>query len=172
MRKWMVSLSLAMLAVLVLTMPAAAGRKWCARDPIVALNGHEMQMWVGIPEEYVSLVTGAVEVRISVPSGVNTQTLFLDAGFNGFGEKVTYGTLTTGKLYANGAFDIQIQAKVPINTKKLKRMPLQLTINFGGDATETAPGVWTYAGGESIVVEMFNDGTTLNARFTPPTSAP
>ena len=165
----MVSLSLAMLAVLVLTMPAAAGRKWCAKDPIVSLNGHEMQLWVGIPVEYETLVTGAVDIRINLPAGVTPKTLFFDTGFNGFGEKITYGSLPNGKLYANGAFDIQIQVKLPINTKKMTRIPLQLTSNFGGDATETEPGVWTYTGGTSIVIEMFNDGATLSARFTPAT---
>jgi hypothetical protein len=164
-RRWTLTIGLALLAVLVLATPAMAGRRWCSRDPIVALNGHDLQMWVAIPEEYETLVTGPVDVRIGVPAGVTTETLFTDEGFNGFGETVTYDILKGGKVYTDGSFDIEVRVMVPIDTKKAKSIPLQLTTNVGGDAIETAPGVWTYEGGKTYIVEVNNAGIKLATRF-------
>jgi hypothetical protein len=165
MRTWSISLSLVALAILVLASPALAGRRWCASDPIVALNGHDAQLWVAIPEEYQSLVTGPIDIQISTPKGVTTETLFLDAGFNGYGEKVKFSTLTKGKLYADGSFDVQVRVQVPINTKNMAKIPLQLTVSAGGQADQITADSWEYTGGVTYVVEMTNAGTTLTARF-------
>lgn len=58
---------------------------------------------------------------------------------------------------------VKIQA--PINTKKVRKMPLQPTFSIGDDATEMSPGAWTYSDGVTVVVEMTDDGTLLTARF-------
>ena len=164
-RKWTLTMGLALLAMLVLATPAMAGRRWCARDPIFQLNGADVQLWAAIPEEYVPLVTGPVNVEVSVPKGVTAKVLFLDAGFNGYGETVSARILKGGNIYPDGSFDVKLRVTVPINTKAAKSIPLQLTANVGGDATEIAAGVWQYDGGSSYTVEMTNDGTVLEAVF-------
>ena len=170
MRRYLTATTLGLLALVIFAMPALAGRTWCARDPIVRLNGEDIQIWVAIPEEYQTLVTGPVDLRINTPTGVTTAVRYLDSGFNGYGEKVTFGALANGKQYADGSFDVQLTVKVPINTKKVKKIPLQLTVRIGGSAHEIAPGTWEYTGGTTHVIEMTNDGTTLAARFPKPAS--
>ncbi len=164
-RKTLVAMTLGLMAVLVLAAPALAGRTWCARDPIVRINGHDTQLWVAIPQEYVSLVTGAISIQILTAKPVTSEVLFLDEGFNGYGEKVTFGALKGGKVYADGSFDNQLKVQVPINTKKMKSIPLQLTFTVGGDAMTTDTGTVAYSGGMTFVVEMTNNNTSLSARF-------
>lgn len=168
MRKMLVAMTLGVLAVLMLAAPAMAGRTWCARDPIVRINGHDVQMWVAVPAEYVSLVSGPIDIQILTAQPVDAEVLFLDEGFNGYGETVTFGALKRGKVYSNGSFDLQLKVKVPINDKKIRKIPLQLTFTIGGNAivAETADATnVTYAGGMTFTVEMTNDGTSLTARF-------
>lgn len=165
MRKMLVAMTLGLLAVLMLAAPVLAGRVWCARDPIVRINGHDVQMWVAIPEEYVSLVSGPIDIQVLTAQPVDAEVLFLDEGFNGYGETVTFGALKRGKVYSDGSFDMQMKVQVPINDKKIRKIPLQLTITIGGNAAVTESGAVTYSGGSTFVVEMTNDGTMLTARF-------
>ncbi len=179
MRKVFAATTLGLLAVLMLAAPAMAGRTWCARDPIVRINGHDVQMWVAVPAEYVSLVSGPIDIEILTAQPVDAEVLFLDEGFNGYGETVRFGEMRKGKVYSDGSFDIQLKVKVPIRDKKIRKIPLQLTFTIGGDAivtsdaansesvdgTMTESSTVTYSGGYTFVVEMFNDNTTLTARF-------
>ena len=178
--------TLGLLAVLMLAAPAMAGRVWCARDPIVRINGHDIQMWVAIPTEYVPLVSGPIDIEILTAQPVEAETLFLDEGFNGYGETVRFGLLRKGKTYSDGSFDIQLNVKVPISDKKIRKVPLQLTFTIGGEAVTsstdttvdstddsivtmqtmtTETDTVTYSGGYTFVVEMDSSNTTLTARF-------
>lgn len=165
MRKAFVATTLGLLAVLVLAMPAMAGRTWCAKDPIIRINGRDTQLWVAIPQEYVPLVTGPINIQVLTAKPVTYEVLFLDEGFNGYGEKVTFGSLKGGKVFSDGSFEIQLKVQVPINTKKMKSIPLQLTFAIGGNATTTQTGQMTYSGGTTFIVEMTNNNTSLTAVF-------
>jgi hypothetical protein len=182
MRKMFVALTLGLLAVLMLAAPAMAARTWCARDPIVRVNGHDVQMWVAVPSEYVSLVNGPIAIEILTAKPVDADILYLDEGFNGYGETVHFGALKRGKVYTDGSFDLQLTVKVPISDRKIKKIPLQVTFTIGGEATtissdattviadtmtmqSTELSTVTYSGGYTFTVEMTSDITTLSARF-------
>lgn len=186
MRKMFLATTLGLLAVLMLAAPAMAGRTWCARDPIVRINGHDIQLWVAVPAEYVPLVNGPIDIEILTAQPVDADVLYLDEGFNGYGETVRFGLLRKGKTYSDGSFDIKLNVKVPISDRRIKKIPLQLTFTIGGEAVTTsndttvasADGAMvtmeaattgtstvTYSGGYTFVVEMDSSNTTLTARF-------
>lgn len=180
MRKLLVAITMSALAILILATPALAGRTWCFRDPIVRINGYDAQFWVGVPSEYVALVSGPIDIDILTAQPVNGEVLFLDEGFNGYGEDVSFGPLKRGTVYSDGSFDIQLKVRVPISDRKVKKVPLQLTFTIGGEATvvstdaiTTTAGdgtlmeatTVTYNGGYTFTVEMTSADTTLNARF-------
>jgi hypothetical protein len=185
-RKMFLATTLGLLAVLMLAAPAMAGRTWCARDPIVRVNGHDIQLWVAVPTEYVPLVSGPIDIEILTAKPVDAETLYLDEGFNGYGETVKFGSLRKGKTYSDGSFDIQLNVKVPISDRRIKKVPLQLTFTIGGaavtssgdttvdsaddamvtmESTTTETSTVTYSGGYTFVVEMDSSNTTLTARF-------
>ena len=132
------------------------------------------------------LVSGPIDIQILTAQPVDAEVLFLDDGFNGYGEAVRFGALRKGKVYSDGSFDIKLNVKVPISNRKLKKIPLQLTFTIGGEAVTTnsdttadsADGSMvtmqtmttesstvTYSGGYTFVVEMDSSNTTLTARF-------
>lgn len=152
-KRFSASLMLGMLALLVFAIPASAARTWCAKDPIVSLNGKELQIWAAIPEEYVPLVNGPLDFKILTPQKVTRELIFMDEGFNGYGESVTFHDLTgsNGKVNKDGSFTVQVRVKVPIDNSKLpggaRAIPLRLEIIVNG---------------ESYMIEMTNDGAWLD----------
>ena len=90
MRRYGIAAAITAVMLVLVSGPAAAGWQWCPKDPIFALNGQEVQIWVSIPEHYESAVTGPVEVDVFTPRGVSQEVLFTDEGFNGFGETVAF----------------------------------------------------------------------------------
>jgi hypothetical protein len=150
---------IAFCAILLLVSPAVAGRSWCMKDPIVRLNGVEVQIWVAIPEEFVPAVNGPIAVFVRTPHGVVQETVLLDDGFNGYSEVVTYGT-HAGTVADDGSFDADITVAVPVDLRIVRGMrnareiPVQVTL-VQGDRTE--------------VVEGTNNGMTVTTRVTPPT---
>jgi hypothetical protein len=78
------------LAILTIATTASAARVWCARDPIVTLNGVTYQLIVSVPEENVPQVDGELLFEIYSPKGTDRQLIFMDEGFNGYGEKVDF----------------------------------------------------------------------------------
>lgn len=116
MRRVTVSLLLGLLAILVFAMPAGAGVTWCRADPIVRINGTEVQVWVMIPEQYQSAVTGPIDVAFQVPSGAKTAVVLTDSGFNGYGERVTFSG-STGSYLPDGSFFVSLVVKVPMKNQ-------------------------------------------------------
>jgi hypothetical protein len=127
MRSRLFAVTFAMLALLVLAMPVSAGRQWCAKDPIVLLNGAELQIWVAVQEQDVPLVSGPVEVEVVTPAGVTREVIFLDEGFNNHGEVVTF-TDHGGRVNAGGVFDVQVNVIVPIAGASVASIPVQITL--------------------------------------------
>ncbi|MEX2314822.1 MAG: hypothetical protein WD628_03825 [Thermomicrobiales bacterium] len=165
MRRTTTAVMLAMTAMLVFALPASATRNWCMRDPIVELNGSTVQIWVAIPEEYERYVNGPIRVTILTPTSVDRELVFVDEGFNGYGEKITWADLKQCallllckpvKVAKDGSFDVEVSAVVPINKNLLfnllgaSSIPLQLTIVLDDGTTET--------------IEMTNNGARVSIR--------
>jgi hypothetical protein len=113
-RRYLSATILGLVALFVFAVPAGAGVSWCRADPIVELNGKRVQIWVAVPEQYVDKVTGPIDVQINVPSSVSRELIFTDAGFNGYGEKVTF-TTNGGGLMPDGSFWMTVIVRVPMN---------------------------------------------------------
>jgi hypothetical protein len=114
MRNVVSSVLLGLLALVLLATPALAGKNWCFRDPVVRLNGTEVQILVAIPDEYVELVNGPAEFEIATPAGVTREVTFTDDGFNGHGEVVTFVD-GPGSVDTNGKFSVRVTVRVPID---------------------------------------------------------
>jgi len=176
MRKYLMAITLCLLAVLVLATPALAGRKWCAKDPIVRLNGEDVQIWVAIPEEFVPAVNGPVEVKVYTPIGVNQELIFVDQGFNGFGENVKFTETEDLTVRADGSFDVTIRASVPVDRKMAKALgatrggktiPFQITVSTNGELVTYDTGAMEVIGGQTLVVEQTNDMTKIAFEVAP-----
>jgi len=135
------SIALALVALVLLVAPASAGRQWCMQDPVVLLNGRAVQIFVAIPEEFVPAVNGPVSVRITVPGSVEREVIYLDEGFNGYGEDVRFQT-TGAPVAADGSFDVRIQVHVPVSGRGLVGLdlpaggvPVQVTVVTNGELT-------------------------------------
>ena len=119
-----------------LVAPVQAGVSWCRVDPIVRLDGVEVQIIVAIPAEYQQYVNGPIEVKIKTPKSVAQELVMTDAGFNGHGETVDFST-KPGNVERDGSFDTHIQVRVPIDKKAVKpgvKVPVEVTVYPGGDA--------------------------------------
>src|SRR5215210_2009671 len=122
MRRFTVSMSLTIIAVLMLALPVAAGYRWCASDPIVTLNGAPVQIWVEIPDEFVAVVNGPIDVKVLTPLGVVPQVVFTDMGFNGYGERLQFSTNLLQTIALDGSFTAQIKITVPVDQAMLRDM--------------------------------------------------
>lgn len=62
MKKHVASFIVAFLLLALLVFPVQAGLIWCQGDPVVQLNGTNVQVVVSIPDTQQQLVTGPIEV--------------------------------------------------------------------------------------------------------------
>lgn len=130
MRRVAISILVPLLAVLCLVLPAQAALKWCKGDPIVKLNGAQVQILVDIPEEYLTLVNGPIDFNISTPKSVARQLIFTDSGFNGYGEIVRF-TDSSSFVQINSSFTAEIRVRVPVDESRLgvaEVVPVKVTI--------------------------------------------
>ncbi len=100
------------IAALVLALPAQAALLWCKADPIVMLDGRQYQILVSVPEEYVPLVNGPIAVDFWVPESTSYELISTDAGFNGYGEVVTFTRADIENRY-------YVLIRVPIDDSQL-----------------------------------------------------
>lgn len=126
MRRLICSTILATLTMLLVALPAAAGMEWCEKDPIVRLDGTTVQILVAIPQQYERLVTGPVDVEIATPEGTKREVVFIDAGFNGQGERVHFVDEGRG---TGQSLPVGIRVTVPL--QRHAPIPVQLTIIVG-----------------------------------------
>ena len=145
-RRISAALLLGLLTMLVMAMPASAGRAWCAKDPIVSIDGTPVQIWVAVPEEYQAYVNDRVEVKVKAPKHLKRAILFTDEGFNGQGEKVEWGDLKDENL-SDGLVPLGVEVKVKFDQKRMEKdfgkaaleaalgkgmeIPIQITVNVG-----------------------------------------
>ena len=133
--------------------PAGAGRYWCRADPIIAFNGTPVQVWVEMPEEYQYLVNGPIRFEVTTPGWVESEVLFTDEGFNGYGETIEFSTnrdawesssrgIGQTESYSGigvnspSTFTVAFDVSVPLDERQLRRdfrtrsnsIPLRLRI--------------------------------------------
>jgi len=141
-RRLGLAISLGVLAVLCAVLPASAGWTWCRTDPIVRLNGTQYQIIVSVPVDYVPVVTGATQVVVSVPDDVDRALVSTDAGFNGYGESVSFGHLSRqdGEL---GRFPVNIRVTIPINLAQLglgQAVPVRVVVKLDSTVIAVVTG--------------------------------
>jgi hypothetical protein len=140
MRRFSVSLLLGALALLLVSAPASAGRSWCARDPIVRIDGTDVQVWVAIPDEFVPYVKDKVKVKFAAPKGSNRQIVFTDDGFNGKGEEISWGDshpTTDGTKPLDAEVRVIVdQGRIDTAFGKHPVVPVQVFVNVG-NVTQT-----------------------------------
>jgi hypothetical protein len=92
---------------------ADAGRGWCRMDPDVYLEGTYVQVQAGVPEEYLPLVSGPSRLWFNLPSQVDRQFAWADAGFNDYGYDVSFSkAFQPNKPCAK--LSVNLTIKVPI----------------------------------------------------------
>lgn len=112
MKKMSVTTTLALLLVLILGSTVAyAGFHWCADDPVLSIDGTEVNVIIEIPEGTQDLVNGSVKVKVHVPSNVEAHKISTGDGF-GHGEKVKL--IRDGEPVEPGdAIWVQVEVEVP-----------------------------------------------------------
>ena len=146
------ALLLGLLAILLFAAPASAGRTWCSRDPIVRIDGVDLQIWVAVPQEYESYVNGPIHVDIETPKWSQEELVFADAGFNGHGEVVTFSDMPGNLRYDTSRTQTNINVSVPIAYEKLPpNTQVQVQVELipengkarttGGNARGTSVGI-------------------------------
>lgn len=101
-----------LLVAVLLALPAQAALKWCKSDPIATLDRRQYQVLVSIPEEYVPLVNGPIDVEYRVPESTKYKLLFTDAGYNGHGEVVKFKGIDAKNRY-------EFAVRVPLDEAQL-----------------------------------------------------
>ncbi len=151
MRRYGIVAAFSAILLVLVASPVGAGLQWCPRDPIVALNGQEVQIWVSIPEQYQTAVTGPVEVDIRTPRGVEQEVVFTDEGFNGHGEVVEF--FERGRLNGD-EMDVDVRIRVPYDRSMVDRGNLAVRL------TVILP--------DGEVIELEDDRGTARTSFTIP----
>ena len=149
-------LPLLLFAMLVAALPAQAGEAWCMSDPIVRLNGTQVQILVAIPETYQPLVNGPIEVEVKTPRSTTRELLYTDLGFNGYGERVTFSDLPMNSSAAAPVL-VTVVVRVPIDRSRLPggiEVPARVTVD--PDNADATVGVGTH---QRIIVSTMIRGT-------------
>jgi hypothetical protein len=156
MRHLVFSVCVSIVATLMVVAPASAGRTWCSRDPIVNVDGHTIQVLVAIPDEYVDLVNGPIDVVFETPAGMNRSVVFTDDGFNGFGETVSFVDAPRRPVNSQSDFTLSVRVTVPIDeslatsTLKTTQIPTWITVTEGNT---------------SVVLHGWSSGSWVTARI-------
>ncbi len=133
MRRRVAAVLIPCLAILALILPVHAAVKWCKSDPIVGLDGTQVQILVAIPEDYQPLVNGPIAVEVGTPKSVARELILTDSGFNGHGEVVRFTDLfsLSSIIRINNTFTTRIWVHVPIDRSSLadtEVVPVEVTI--------------------------------------------
>jgi hypothetical protein len=162
-RQYLIAFSAVALIVGLSAAPAVAGRTWCARDPIVSLNGVPVQIWIAVPQDYVAAVNGPVVVDVQTPARVSRSVVFTDDGFNRHGERVTFSNLSDASVAKSGSFEVRISAYVPVDSDTLRalgirnrRIPVQIHVVANGELVYVDDGSPIVQGGQSWTVAGTN----------------
>jgi hypothetical protein len=149
MRARLVAGAIGLVALLLSVSPANAGWMWCAKDPVVRLDGTSVQILVAVPQELQTAVTGPIQVVISVPAGVSTELVSTDAGFNDFGETVRFVTDPNLPKIGN-LFIAQVRVTLP-TAAGAPPLPTMLTITPENGAARSTTGTSTFTFGLALL---------------------
>ena len=128
---------------------AAAGVRWCRRDPQILVGGHVANVYVSSYNDILDSGTGPTRVVVTVPTGyaATAQVLDQDDGF-GYGYAVTFQESAKLGLTRGGAINVGVQVYVPSSKTAL---PVKVEL---ADAAGTFVGAqqgkvnaWTKVGG-------------------------
>ena len=134
-RRLVPSLVLVVFALLVAVAPAAAGRKWCQKDPAFLVAGISVSVDVAVYADQQAHVTGPIGVTLFVPAGIEATVAFTDDGFNGHGEAVAI--VADERLQTTGR---GIQIRVVVQVPAAIAMPARATVSPGAGKAVTVTG--------------------------------
>ena len=129
MKRLVLSTVFSLFAVLALAHPVGADYIWCEKDPIVLVNGSLVQILVAIPQEYEPLVNGPTDIRIITPNDAVRRMVYMDPGFNGYGETISWGN--SGSIAQGNRIPLEIEVKVPVTKTLLtsgQSVPVRVTV--------------------------------------------
>lgn len=108
------ALLLSMLTLVLAVPGASAGVGWCRDDPLVVVDGQIANIYVSAHFEDLSKVTGATEVIVSTPVGVDLALAVAGPGF-GYGEHVSFVESRSLKVTPEG-IEVWIKVRVPAHS--------------------------------------------------------
>jgi hypothetical protein len=73
-----------------------------------------------VQEEHVGAVSGPISIEIGTPANVARELVSTDAGFNGYGEVVTFTNTPNGN--GKKGIPVKLKIKLPIDTKLVKNL--------------------------------------------------
>lgn len=100
----------ALLALVGRTGDAKAGLAWCASDPIISVNGQDIQVWVNVPSEYLDQVRIAY-VEFHVPRNADARLVTVDQTY--FPERAV---IKRDLPDWNGTDDLVVEVTIHIET--------------------------------------------------------
>lgn len=152
MRRYGFPALISLLCLFLAVSPAGAGKGWCRSDPIVRINGQTLQIWVAIPLEDLPDVVGPISVNLVVPRGTINELVYVDDGFNGYGEDFNW-IQGSNTVAADGSFNVTAHISVPMRDGRYVPMQVEL---IPGNGVATA--VYGQTVGVSIDVTMRGSG--------------
>ena len=90
---------------------ASASYTWCRSDPVVVVDGYTMDVFVSVPLDDLSKVTGATEIVVITPPGTDVALATLGVGF-GYGEHVAFEDSPSLSVTSQG-MEIRVEVFVP-----------------------------------------------------------
>lgn len=139
MRRILSAVALMAILTLLLTAPASAARTWCARDPVIAIDGQIVDIRVWSYLEMDAAATGPVQIVIAIPAGKSGKVLATDQGF-GYGYAISFQASKQLKVRPDGSYQIKVAVYAPATDKTLPvRVDITPRSAFGVIAT-TAQG--------------------------------
>lgn len=128
-----------LLALLLVAAPGVdAARSWCRTDPVISINGQIADIIVMAPVEDLPKITGATQVVVVVPVGVDAKLIAKDAGF-GYGEDVSFQQ--SNKLRATATkIDVIVRVYVPATSSTVPIRVLFIPRSTGLLSPITATG--------------------------------
>ena len=129
---------------------ASAARYWCRSDPLFAIDGRLVDVFVSVPPEALLRVSGPTQVVLTLPEGVDASVVLAGIGF-GRGEEVTIAHSRRLRIDRSG-IQLWVDVLVPASGA-----PAQMQIEF-------APHIWGLLS-PTVQPGQTNEWTRLGTTF-------
>jgi len=133
------SSAFAVLAALILALPASAGISWCRVDPIFTLDGKVGHVYLSAPEDALSLNNSSIDVVIAHPFKSATNLVYNESIAFGQGMSTNFMETTYLKK-TNLGYEIEVRVYVPASSSS---MPVLVEFAPGDGTVVTASAVGT-----------------------------